>query len=97
MVGEKVLNKLIELKHRGIPSFQALILAMTDYFNELARDEKGINIVLKPMDGDSPSNEFIEIENDEGKSITIGESTVDWAEGYIKIRITASQIEEVTG
>lgn len=54
-------------------------------------EDMAINIIVADDDNVSPSQIFVEIENDAGESIRIGaELTTD--EGYRKIRISTSDI-----
>ena len=54
-------------------------------------ENMAINIILADSDDGGPSQVFVEIENDAGESIRIGEElTTD--EGYRKIRISTSDI-----
>lgn len=54
-------------------------------------ENMAINIILADSDDGSPSRVFVEIENDNGESIRIGEELTT-EEGYRKLRISTSDI-----
>jgi len=56
-----------------------------------SEENMAINIIIDDADDGTPTQVFIEIENDAGESIRIGEE-LKTDEGYRKIRISTSDI-----
>lgn len=55
----------------------------------------GVNIVLTDDEATAPFPAFVEIEDDHGRSLHLGAVSRD-TDGYLRIRITAADIEAAT-
>ncbi len=60
-----------------------------DSLHNHSEENMAINIIID--DSDSPNSVFVEIENDQGQSIRIGEE-LRTEEGYRKIRISTADV-----
>jgi len=81
------MNKIYDLMDESIKQLNDVREKLFNHDEE----NTAINIIIDDSDDGTPTQVFVEIENDDGESIRIGEElTTD--EGYRKIRISTSDI-----
>jgi hypothetical protein len=79
------MDKIVEIMDSAINRLNDI----RDKLHNHSEENMAINIILDCSDSQNPI--FVEIENDDGKSICIGEELVT-SEGFRKLRINTSDI-----
>lgn len=81
------MKNIFDLMDENIKQLEEIQKSLHDHKEE----NMAINIIIDDADDGTPTQVFVEIENDSGESISIGEE-LQTDDGYRKIRISTSDI-----